>query len=743
MKENMEQRKLEATFKARKWKQDSRARQSRIVSQQLPVTNIEIPNISVEEKQRAFSAFDKANAQLVYSQCHVCHQIRLDWKVVPITFDKKRLMCCNKCKNLKKVDLECNHQWLPTWKDSNNKIHYEVPKELAVLREGEKLLIQRLSVYVPVYHLYKGQTASKGHCAAFKQDINTIADRLPRLPEEVEFVQIIKKYRDSNGDAGEKQFVIRKSVVLDALKWLKQHNKQYRDVVIAEENLSWIEGDEAELPNERNQKEIVDDPDSAALHDGQVINNQKQVDTGPSYSQVVQVEEQETDPVLKQHGIMVENFGNQPEKNFDSITAELQKAAKEAYQQGQDVDFGYTTSQQRTELPIVTQEHDVSNDDNSSANANDADNTGNEQRETLPYPSVEEKAVDEFDTTLDIFCMAFPWLFPGGYGGPFEPNPFNTGLRQWLENCAYYEDGRFIRDKVFAFYALNYVNRHTNASQGKYYINQHNKEFDDLEDLQEAIKKGLVSWISKLIYFSSQVKGSVPYWRDQRGKIHTWVDYHIATGNGPPTLFITLSCAEFFWQDINRLLFNRFNFPDVQNPLTLNAQDGRYNTVKNVNDMTIVVQEYFQKRIKNWLNKIGKPIFKILEYWLRFEFAPTRGQIHCHMLAITEHNQLLKLAMDKFGSVKNMTDFLAEWMQKSFGMTAELPEIPNDGIDVDVELLAEAVGESAPSEIKHPSTFNWSDKFVQDNPILDCINLLKQLQMHKCNAYCMRKRSKL
>ena len=234
-------------------------------------------------------------------------------------------MCCNKCKNLKKVDLECNHQWLPTWKDSNNKIHYEVPKELAVLREGEKLLIQRLSVYVPVYHLYKGQTASKGHCAAFKQDINTIADRLPRLPEKVEFVQIIKKYRDSNGDAGEKQFVIRKSVVLDALRWLKQHNKQYRDVVIAEENLDWMEGEEEELPNDRNQKEIVDDPDSAALHDGQVINNQKQVDTGPAYSQVVQVEEEETEPVLKQHGIMVENFGNQPEKNFDSITAELRR----------------------------------------------------------------------------------------------------------------------------------------------------------------------------------------------------------------------------------------------------------------------------------------------------------------------------------------------------------------------------------------------------------------------------------
>ena len=82
-------------------------------------------------------------------------------------------------------------------------------------------------------------------------------------------------------------------------------------------------------------------------------------------------------------------------------------------------------------------------------------------------------------------------------------------------------------------------------------------------------------------------------------------------------------------------------------------------------------------------------------------------------------------------------------MQKSFGMTAMMPELPNDGIEVEVELLAETEEESTQPELKHPSSYNWSDKFVQDNPILDTINLLKHLQMHKCNAYCMRKRSKL
>ena len=98
----------------------------------------------------------------------------------------------------------------------------------------------------------------------------------------------------------------------------------------------------------------------------------------------------------------------------------------------------------------------------------------------MDYPDVEETAVDEYDDTLDIFGMAFPWLFPGGVGGPFEIRPKKKTLRTWMEDCIYYKDGRFADDKVFAFYVLNYVNRHTNSSQGSYYVKEFNKDFDFL-----------------------------------------------------------------------------------------------------------------------------------------------------------------------------------------------------------------------------------------------------------------------
>ena len=726
------------------------------------LVHLEIPAISPEQLKHAFKEFDNANAQLHYRRCEACHQVRLDWKLTRINHQIESINCCRKCCKLSLTDIRFLQKTLPTWIDpKTKKPQYHVPHQLAILREGEKLIIQRLSVYVPVHHLRMGQTACKGHSAAFRQDIGSIALILPRLPNEVDYVKVIKMYKDRKGDIGTKQFVIRKKVVLDALRWLKTHNHLYKNVEIQEDRLDWIAGEEAELPSNRNRVDIIDDPNSPELLGDNVLNNHPQNDIGPSQSQVYDVEEADEEVYLKQHGIVCENFGNQPEVNFDMVTEQIQQMAKEAGKKGQNVNFYYNTSLQVNTTRTVTQD----DSDLESDNGDNYDKQNNYQptkKDTISYPEVDTKPVDEFDKSIDIFSLAFPWLFPGGYGGLFGPQPTNLTPRQWLENCSYYEDGRFIMDKAFAYYALNFVNRHSNAKQGKYFINNHDKQFDDLESLQKAVEKGDTSWISKLIYFSAQIKGSVPYWRDQRGRIHTWINHHIAAGNGPPTLFITLSCAEYFWKDIERLLKERFKFKNVTSPLDVKEGQEKVATVKNVNNMTIIVQEYFQRRVENWLKYIGKPIFKINEHWLRYEFAPSRGQIHCHMLAITSHNKLLKEAMDKYGKLENMTKFLEEWMEKCFGMTAKIPELKDKTLDVDINIVNitmdkdkndnkgkegtmetqehDKEGREKNVKMDHPSTYNCSDKYVQCHPVEDQRNLLKKLQMHKCSDYCLRKR---
>ena len=117
------------------------------------------------------------------------------------------------------------------------------------LKEGKKILIQRINVYVPVHHLFKGQTGCKRHTAAFQQDISRVINVLPNLPDNIQFVQVIKKFKDEHGDIEENSFVIRKKKVLDALFWLQKYNRRYSDVIVGATRLNWIEKDEVELPN--------------------------------------------------------------------------------------------------------------------------------------------------------------------------------------------------------------------------------------------------------------------------------------------------------------------------------------------------------------------------------------------------------------------------------------------------------------------------------------------------------------
>jgi hypothetical protein len=50
------------------------------------------------------------------------------------------------------------------------------------------------------------------------------------------------------------------------------------------------------------------------------------------------------------------------------------------------------------------------------------------------------------------------------------------------------------------------------------------------------------------------------------------------------------------------------------------------------NDYAIVIQEYFQFRVQEFMDNIGKEVFSIHYYWLRYEFAKSRGHIHAHLL---------------------------------------------------------------------------------------------------------------
>ena len=731
----------------------------------------------------ACEEFDKRNANLRYRRCECCRKCKLGMKIYERTIDMKRYNLCYDCKSFNKRDLDMFQRSLPIWIHETKGIQFSLPDELTDLSEGEKLMIQRYSTFVNVHHLFKGQVGAQGHCCCFKQNIYHVVDILPRLPKDIKFVQVIKKYKNAEGEVGEKKFRIRREKVLVALNWLKKYNKYYNDIIIRDSNLDWMEDrEEADLPNDENQTIVVDEDMADVPMEGEtVINGHVQRDEGPARSQVISVEEASEETIYRYLGAVRDTFPNDPGKKYDDVIKRVQETAKLLYQQGLETEFPYATTKQKgnpDDVHIISQLSQETVDSSYSQNSSSYPLTDMEKQGIIDYPKVEEKAVDEYDSTADIFPKCMPWLFPGGVGGPFDIRPNQVSMTKWLSNCAFYEDARFVKDKIFPFYALSYVNRHTNTSQGRYYVTKFNNKFSSLKELQESVDTNTCKWIRKLMYFSSSIKGSSSYWRQQRKQIHTWIDHHVAKGKGPPTLFITLSCAEYYWKDIARLLKERFNWRGIKNPLHPPDEDGRINTVRNVNDFTIVVQEYFQRRIKNWLSTVGKKVFMIEHYWLRFEFAPSRGQIHAHMLAITNFNKTIQEAMDACRDRKEMGNFLGKWMEKCFGMTATMPN-EEDFIQAHVDILYRDDSETkddndqdsstgnicqqtnednnddrrSPAQPRirkrkrtnpnHPSNFDFSDERVQQNPKTDVRNLLKALQMHMCNGFCMRKRHKL
>jgi hypothetical protein len=78
-----------------------------------------------------------------------------------------------------------------------------------------------------------------------------------------------------------------------------------------------------------------------------------------------------------------------------------------------------------------------------------------------------------------------------------------------------------------------------------------------------------------------------------------------------------------------------------------------------VNKFTVVIQEYFQEKVMAWLETVGKNLIGIKHHWLHYEFAPSRGQIHAHMLVIFDNKEIMHQCHDLKQDKKLMASHLA------------------------------------------------------------------------------------
>lgn len=573
--------------------------------------------------------------------CSECQQCSLSLSVT------KKSSVCLKCQR-NKVDNTYNESniMLPIWYDDEGNKQYEVPDELRCLTIAEILLIQRVAPLVPIVHIRNGTMGLKGHVCSFMQDISSVATQLPRLPSDVKAVKMVRTFKDAEGSVQTRTYMVNRQRVMKSIHWLIKYHRDYKiafetgELMIDPSNLDWMgEEDEAELPSVAELSRVYE---SRLLADGE------------------------------------RNFGVSKEQVYDPEQVEYS-----AIETSGMTCRGNTSLTNEAQDALIRRLREAAPADSSTS--------------VLDWPQTNPEAISEYTDATRIFSNAFPHLFPGGIGDVNESGRHTAvKIADWAKHLLYFRDGRFARDPIWPFFAYNYGLRHSNTQSGAYFVRSHiSSPPKTIDQLQAQLRSGDDSFVNKIMFYAKRTRGTDAYWRHKRAEVYNWIHHHVASGNGAPHLFMTLSCAEYFWPDLIRLLEERIWIAEGR----ITNEDGEkcYKTGKcidlksnvparnrAVNEYSIVVQEFFIKRVEDWLNTVGKEVLGIKHYFCRLEFAKGRGQIHAHLLAILRKEMMIDLQQQlrhKNMTSKDEASVVASWADHTFGLSSTMPSIPENEND--------------------------------------------------------------
>lgn len=308
--------------------------------------------VTEEERYEVFRMFEEKCSSIKHFVCRCCHMVGMNISVIS---KGKNAGCCAKCAKLRDKDFYLNRNALPVWRKNGTPM-FTVPKCLECLSCGEKMLIQKVAPFLSLYHMKNGVMGARGHTCCFEQDIEGFVAKLPRSKDDVSLLRVLKKVQAEVGSdkCNEKIFKIRKDKVIAALRFLKEHSKEFRNIEIDPARMDWIEGNEGTLDGL-----IVDSDQGERMEE----DNCENTDLGPSPSQV---EPKEGDRV-NCYGYV--DAGEKPDlsEGDSAINDALQRAV--------------AASPHKKEI-------------------------------TIDWPKRSSAPVDEYGNSR-IFAMAFPWLFPG------------------------------------------------------------------------------------------------------------------------------------------------------------------------------------------------------------------------------------------------------------------------------------------------------------------------------------------
>ena len=127
------------------------------------------------------------------------------------------------------------------------------------------------------------------------------------------------------------------------------------------------------------------------------------------------------------------------------------------------------------------------------------------------------------------------------------------------------------------------------------------------------------------------------------------------------------------------------------------------------------------------MNIVGKDLYGIEHYWVRFEFAKGRGQIHAHLLAITKQNPYM-VDYYKTKDESKKVQLVTSYVRNVLDMTADHPAMG------DKDKLPSPEGTACIREARKSLNKRFSQATDEKEFLIQRLNAT---QYHMCNGYCL------
>lgn len=206
---------------------------------------------------------------------------------------------------------------------------------------------------------------------------------------------------------------------------------------------------------------------------------------------------------------------------------------------------------------------------------------------TLTWPEMSEDPVNEFE--LGFVVRAYPCLFPYGNCDLYASRPRKIQKHEYFKHLFRYGDERFVKHPTFRFFAFNMWQRHSVLAAGRVFAkvdsNLHNMNVEELRGLLEKnsqIRK-------KLMFMGAKIKGSKSFWASRCGELRDMVEQLDL-----PTVFLTLSAADYYWPDLFRILVDK-----DMDAISMTERK------KLIQENPAVVDMFFFKRLEIYIDEVS------------------------------------------------------------------------------------------------------------------------------------------